>query len=368
MSNINTEITLTEEQTFAVESIKKWLDDPLGRIEFKLGGYAGTGKTTVIKFLLRELRPRFTVVVCAFTGKAVNVLDKKGVIAQTMHSLMYNVEPQFDGTVKFFKKNVLEDYLDLIIVDEASMISTDLYRDLLSFNRRYLFVGDPGQLEPIGDNPNLMASPDLVLSKIHRQAELSPIITLANNVRQGGKFGFTQINGLWVKAKEITSPEFLANDQVICAKNTTRRLFNDKIRIYKKLPPGEITIGEKLICLRNNITYGVYNGMIIFVDEITTTTFNAWIVKCHDEVGRKLLNLPIWMDPFVAPTNDKSPKIPKGVIWCDFGYAITCHKSQGSEWNSVLVWDEWLPPQVWDMKRWRYTAITRASEQLTYCI
>ena len=364
----NVDIELTEEQQFAVDSIKKWLEDPLGRVEFKLGGYAGTGKTTVVKFLLKILRPTHSIVVCAFTGKAVNVLGKKQVYAQTMHSLMYNVESQLDGTIKFFRKPILEACPDLIIVDEASMISTDLYRDLLSFNRRYLFVGDPGQLEPIGDNPNLMATPDLVLSKIHRQAELSPIITFANNVRQGEKFGLTKVDGLWIKAKEITSPEFLSNDQVICAKNATRKLFNDKIRIYKKLPPTEITVGEKLICLRNNLNYNVYNGMILFVDKIVAITFNAWICNCHDEVDRKLFNLPIWMDPFVSPLQDKQPKIPKNTVWCDFGYAITCHKSQGSEWDNVLVWNEWVHPKVWDMKRWQYTAITRASKNLTFCL
>ncbi len=366
--NTNLEIELTEEQQFAVDSIKKWLEDPLGQVEYKLGGYAGTGKTTVIKFLLKELRSTYSIVVCAFTGKAVNVLGKKQVIAQTMHSLIYNVEPQPDNTIKFFRKSILEADPDLIIIDEASMISSDLYRDLLSFGCRYLFVGDPGQLEPIGDNPNLMSTLDLVLSKIHRQAEMSPIITLANNVRQGQTVALTKVDGLWVKQKEITSPEFLSNDQVICAKNATRKLFNDKIRIYKKLPPTEITIGEKLICLRNNLNYGVYNGMILFVDKIVTTTFNSWIVNCHDEVDRKLYNLPIWMDPFVSPSLDKQPKIPKNTIWCNFGYAITCHKSQGSEWNKVLVWDEWMHPSIWDMKRWRYTAITRAAEELTYCI
>jgi ATP-dependent exoDNAse (exonuclease V) alpha subunit len=60
--------------------------------------------------------------------------------------------------------------------------------------------------------------------------------------------------------------------------------------------------------------------------------------------------------------------VPKDVVYCDFGYVITCHKSQGSEWDNVLVWDEYVPPQLWDMKRWRYTAITRAAKNLTYLI
>lgn len=366
---MNNDITLTEEQQLAVDTITKWLDDPLGRPEFKLGGYAGTGKTTVIKSLQKVLRHKYSIVVAAFTGKAVHVLGKKGVFAQTLHSLMYNVIENKDGTISFERKSFLESDPDVIIVDESSMISTDLYRDLLSFGRRYLFVGDPGQLEPIGDNPNLMAFPDLVLSKIHRQAESSPIITLANNVRQGLNLALTKVDGLWVKQKAITSPEFLSNDQVICAKNNTRKMFNEKIRLFKQFPPSRIVVGDKLIVLRNNMGYGVFNGMILFVDSIVSTTFNAWITDCHDEIGRKFLRLPVWIDPFLNPTAiDKNPKVPRTVVWVDFGYAITCHKSQGSEWGKVLVWDEWVHPKVWDNKRWRYTAITRASEQLTYCV
>ena len=359
-------ITLTEEQATAIDKIKAWLKDPLGAREYKLGGYAGTGKTTIIKVLLQELRREYMVIVCAFTGKAVHVLNKKGVWGQTIHSLLYTPIPLPDGSVKFERKTILEADPDLIICDEASMISTELYRDMLSYNRRYLFVGDPGQLEPVGDNPNLMAFPDLVLSKIHRQAESSPIITFANQVRQGGSLRVSKVDGLWIRPKEITSLEFLANDQVICAKNKTRKLFNEKIRLFKKFPPNQIVEGDKLIVLRNNVGYGVFNGMIIFIDKIISDKWDSWTCNVHDEVGKKLPSLPIWKDPFLNPAQEKFDKVPRTVVYCDYGYAITCHKSQGSEWDKVLVWDEWMPPKVWDMKRWRYTAITRTAEQLTY--
>jgi exodeoxyribonuclease-5 len=361
------EIIPTEEQQLAIDTIVKWMDDPSSR-EFKLGGYAGTGKTTVIKSLLKSLDPKLRTTVSAFTGKAVHVLSKKHIYAQTLHSLMYDVEVLRGGGVTFHKKYKLEGDPSLVIVDESSMLSTDLYRDLSSYKKKYLFVGDPGQLEPVGDNPNLMAKPDLVLSKIHRQAEKSPIIHLANQVRLGGSVK-TDLNTdeLTIRNKNIMASDFTKNDQIICARNATRTSLNNKIRLFRKLPDKQITIGEKLIVLRNNLSFNVFNGLILFVDEIKLDVATHWTVNAHDETDKKYNNLPIWKKPFVEPLK-KDAYIPKEWVHCDFAYVITCHKSQGSEWDSVMVIDEWMPPQVWDMKRWRYTAITRAAKKLTYCI
>ena len=118
---------LTDEQEHALNVIIEFVKSKNGQ-EFRLGGYAGTGKTTVIKALQYELRHigAFSVV-SAFTGKAVNVLQRKGVSAQTLHSLMYDaqIDPE-DGSVTFTRKSSLKSNPELVIVDEASMISTDL--------------------------------------------------------------------------------------------------------------------------------------------------------------------------------------------------------------------------------------------------
>lgn len=365
-------ITLSDEQQHAVELILTWMADDLGAREFKLGGYAGTGKTTIIKFIIVELSRKYSIVTCAFTGKACNVLQRKGVVSQTMHSLMYDVDidPK-TGEVSFNKKYSL--IPELIIVDEASMISTDLYKDLLSFNKKYLFVGDPGQLPPVGDNPNLMAKPDFTLSKIHRQAESSPIITLATQIRNGGALTICQKPGLTIRKKILDSIEALTCDQLIVARNKTRVQFNDAIRLAKKLEPKTIVEGEKLICLRNNRNFSTFNGMILYVKKIhgTIKSRKTWTecinCDCEDEVGIKYNALPIWRKPFIEPLDEK--EYPKSdTVHCTYGYVITCHKSQGSEWDKVLIWDEWMPPQVWDMKRWRYTAITRAAKELIFNI
>lgn len=366
-------LVLTEEQNEAIERIIEWYTNGNNQ-EFHLGGYAGTGKTTIIRVLRERLKARTCL--CAFTGKAVNVLQRKGLTdAATIHSTIYNVIPLRNGGFQFELRGSIEGRPDLIIVDEASMISRELYKDLCSFNLPMLFVGDPGQLEPVGDNPNLMAHTDFVLSKIHRQAELSPIIGFASAIRLGTRtvndypFDGEQ---LLIRPKVGMDMEILVGaDQVICARNRTRVDGNMKFRDHMKRPRTIIGIGDKIIVLRNNPTFNVFNGMILFVDEVLEQTSLYFKLNAHDEIDRKFNDLYIWREPFEKDL-PKEFKIPtykdRQLVYCDWGYVITCHKSQGSEWNNVIVWDEWMPAKVWDMKRWRYTAITRAAKKLTYCL
>lgn len=365
-------LVLTAEQQTAVEKIIDWAKIPREiQPHFHLGGYAGTGKTTVSKTFVRELSKDYNIAVVAFTGKAVNVLQRKGVSACTAHSLMYDVVEDQDGATSFVRKPFIPGDIDIIVWDEASMISTELFNTLLSFNKKVVFIGDPGQLEPVGDNPNLMKHNDYTLTKILRQAESSPILSLATSVRLGGavKAVVEDPESLVIKTKAISSPELLDADQCICAKNQTRHKFNEALRKFKGFKD-TIVEGEKLICLRNNTSLGVFNGMLLWVDKIVNDWRDRWIINCHDEDDRKLRRLPIWKDPFLIPDFDKQKdiRVPKTVVYCDYGYVVTCHKSQGSEWDHVWVYDEWMPPSVWDMKRWRYTAITRASRKLTYCL
>ena len=248
------------------------------------------------------------------------------------------------------------------------MISTDLYRDLKSFGIKLLFIGDPGQLEPVGDNPNLMKSPNYVLSKIHRQAEGNPIIALASGVRNGTAVRLVPLQHnahVFIKPK-FTDAELLCSaDQVICAKNATRSLLNSRIRAHLNHPSGTIIPGDKLICLRNNRQFRMFNGLICTVESIERDYFDHWICNLRDEADVLYENIPVWKAPLVGNL-DPGTQPPRGLLYFDFGYAITCHKSQGSEWPHVLVYDEVMFKT--DMRRWRYTAITRASEKLTYCI
>lgn len=359
--NVKVELCLTEEQDQAIDTVKSWLTS--GNPQFKLGGYAGTGKTTLIKYLLRELKKN--VLCCAFTGKACHVLNRKGVPAQTIHSLIYNVIELKKGEMTFELKQSLESSPNFIIIDEASMISGELYKDLCSFNIPLLFIGDPGQLEPIGDNPNLMKTPDFVLSKILRQEAENPIIKLATDIRLGGKLSSINLEQLVVKSKAgFGTKHALTADQIICAKNKTRCNMNLAIRNTLGHSQGELVVGDKIICLRNNRVLGIFNGQIFFVEKVLSETYDSWKVEVRDELDNKR-TLPIFKTPFKEEV-DKDLYIPKQFAYCDYAYVITCHKSQGSEWDNVIVYDEWMPPQIWDMKRWRYTAITRAAKKLTY--
>lgn len=362
------QIVLTEEQLVAINKIEAWFTTGTPNAnEFKLGGYAGTGKTTIIKDIIKRFREKkHDVMLCAFTGKAVHVLQKKGLAqAVTIHSSIYNCEIQKDGTYTFYLKSRLEGSPDLIIVDEASMISTDLYNDLRSFGIPILFVGDPGQLEPVGDNPNLMLRPDFVLSKIHRQAAESPIITLANNVRLGGLFAVApnQDKAIIKQKKNLTVQDMLRVSQVICAKNATRNALNRQCRSHKGFPAMSFAPDEKLIVLKNNRNFAVFNGMILYLVAVKRETYDAWVCDLQDELGNTYRDLPVWKRPFQGELK-KGEYANNKVVHMDFAYAITCHKSQGSEWSHVLLYDEFMPPQVWDMKRWRYTGITRAAEKI----
>lgn len=377
-------IVLTTEQEEAVARIKAWheaagrnRDSNAATAEYRLGGYAGTGKTTVIKTIKALFEKDMCVSVAAFTGKAVNVLQRKGIRASTLHALMYRCEV-INRVLHWHKRDRFEIEPGLIICDESSMINRELYEDLKSFGIPILFVGDPGQLEPVGDNPNLMKTPDFVLTKIHRQAEKSPIITLANSIRIGGSYpAYCEGDELVIQPKGRMDPD--AIDQMICATNAVRKDGNDQYRRVKKLAPLPLVENEKIIVLKNNRDLGIFNGMIMFVTKIIEDKSDHWLVNAKDEIDRQFPEIPIWKRPYEDDQfdKDKNPIVPRVKLKdgsnvqqavSTYGYVITCHKSQGSEWDRVLVLDSWMPPKVWDMRRWRYTAITRAAKKLIYCV
>jgi len=373
------DITLSEDQTQVFDSLVSWLyeDDSNKPLERTLGGYAGTGKTTLIKKLIETNRTRgddkLRIAVAAFTGKAAFVLQSKGIYASTLHRLLYDVRKEFGEPPTFQLKHKKDFNYDMIIVDEASMISAALYKDLAYFQVPILFVGDMGQLEPIGDNPNIMASPDLTITKIHRQAEKSAIIMASKDIREGkhiadGTYNWGEVvvtSDFYAQDSHILDPKF---EQIICAKNATRVSSNTKIRTHLGYPDDPV-VGDRLICLKNNYEYGVFNGMIAVIDEIIDKDYDTLTANLLLENGEPLSDVLIskqYFNSFKGYEYDRSNRAPRRMTFWDFGYAITCHKSQGSEWDNVLVLVESLWPG-YDVKRWLYTAVTRASNHLTIC-
>lgn len=354
-------IELTEEQRNAADMAIDFLKFNNGKL-FRIGGYAGTGKTTIAKAIVAEVKAE--PMVCAFTGKAAHVLRNKGLrTAGTIHRTIYKYN-EFTGE---FEKVRRPDG-DYFLIDEGSMISSDLWDDVQSFGLPVILIGDPGQLEPVGNNPNLMANADVVLERIHRQAESSNIIQMANAVRHGWEIEpITGCDDLEILPRHAFFENLKWADQVLCGFNRTRVSANGFARSQKGFSE-ILEEGEKIVVLRNDRELGVFNGQMFNVDRIIKIGKREIIADLSDEAGDRRRRIPIWNGHF----NQRKPidfdymKRIRNMVIADYGYAVTVHKFQGSEADRVLVMDEQCG--VWDAKRWRYTAITRAAKELRYCL
>jgi len=341
---------------------------------FKLGGFAGTGKTTLLKYVIEDLSELGRCAVMAPTGRAANVLCNKGVNATTIHRYLYELIN--DHPIEFRLKDTVE--AAFFIIDESSMLSTPIMADLLSFQKPILFVGDPAQLEPVGDDAKAMHKPDFVLTQIHRTMEDSDIIKFATRLRSSGAHPSTlqrefeqslphnaNSNLSFRASNTIKRSEWLNFDQIIVGTNKTRARFN---QTFKKSLEALPVADDKLICLKNDYTCGVFNGEIFIV----TPDKDGDIYGQDSDTGFNIIHLraedgsvnwyPFWEEYFFDQSLNPLYK-SKGQVWFDYAYAITCHKSQGSEWDNVAVVDEAFgnPPN-----RWRYTAATRAAKNLTW--
>lgn len=357
------------DQRQVLESVRTWLGT--GEKILTFGGFAGTGKTTLIKEIVSWL-PNTAVV--AYTGKAVSVLRRKGVRkAQTLHSLLYRVcGEDEEGDPIFSRRMTLETpdlrAPDLVIVDEASMINQRMHEDLEILARKILYVGDHGQLEPIGYDPGLMKDPIIKLEKIHRQAEGSEILRYAHHLRKGmdpfdwdkpSEDSDVQISNRWPK----NIHEF---DAVLVGLNSTRHGMNRHIREERGYTGMLPTPGETLICLTNNSHFGIFNGLQVVVKECVQRDDDTAQLRFIDDEGYDR-QVPIYLPQL--GTSEKFYRdefIREGLGLFDWGYALTVHKSQGSEFERVCVIEGNL--HNWNKARWRYTAATRAAKHLTYVV
>jgi exodeoxyribonuclease-5 len=374
-------MNLSEDQQAALTAIRAWIATPGETMT--LAGLAGTGKTTIINELLKSLKG--TVSVCAFTGKAASVLRSKGVYdACTIHKLIYMPETRcrkcdvvIDGNKACFtchsKKHLKVKFVrvpfvdsDLVIVDEASMVNAWISEDLESLSSKVLYVGDHGQLEPIGDDPGIMSEPDIRLEKIHRQAEKSPIIQFAHHVRAGKYPSSWEWNTdeVWVHQNEKpTGTKLNEFDIVLCGYNNTRVAVNRAIRRIRGFEGGLPRAGERLICLQNDTELGVFNGLLVTVKSRRGSDGYPKY-DLEDDAGEFYFDVP--MHPEQFGQERKLDDRQKGLGMFDFGYCLTTHKSQGSEWEKVAVLEQIA--RTWDSARWRYTAATRASKRLEWWI
>lgn len=362
--------SFTQQQGKGIEQVLAWVKRPHGPQVFRFFGYAGTGKTFCAMHIASEVGGN--VLFAAFTGKAALVMRSKGCSdARTIHSLIYRAEQDlFTGKVTF-KLNKDSDLTkaELLIVDECSMVGDDLAKDLLSFGVKILVLGDPFQLPPVkGAGYFIDAAPDVMLTDIRRQAADNPIIRMSIDIREGRKLQQgTYDNSAIIHRDALTADIVLGADQVIVGRNDTRRTYNQRIRELQGIESAYPIVGDRLICLQNDKDKGLLNGSQWEVSktENLTNCVNS-TVESLDGLTSVPVDIRVLKDFYTA--RDEAIKAIPWKLRKDFdeftyGYAITCHKSQGSQWDAVTVFDE---SRVFreHADKWLYTAITRAAESV----
>lgn len=368
------------QQAQALDAVGVWLKRKDSKI-FRLFGYAGTGKTTLARHFAEGVKGN--VLFAAFTGKAAQVLRAKGAHnARTLHSLIYRPRGADETKDELTGKTSLVPTFslnrespvaqaDLIIVDECSMVDEKLGSDLLSFGTPVLVLGDPGQLPPVSGGGFFTESePDFLLTEIHRQARDNPIIRLALDAREGrelpfGDYGKARIVSRRDMDKQTMAEMVLAANQVLIGTNRSRRLYNQRLRDLKNFTATYPQAGDKMVCLRNDPAKGLLNGSLWQVVQSSRETVKPGInllVKPEEEAGGmvKIKLLKAAFDPSAAET---PWQLKKRYDDFDYGYALTVHKAQGSQWDKVVLFDETYAFRE-SASRWLYTAITRAAEEL----
>lgn len=399
-------LEFSPDQRAAIDAIRQWADS--GREHFRLGGLAGTGKTSISALLPQLLGTSLQF--AAPTGRAASVLTKKmGIEARTLHSLLYVAESstQHDRDCKCSEDHTLrneagecideegrrlvcmrvgcicpssirwvkrteamepEPMADILVIDEASMVGQLLYSDVCELPCRKIWVGDYGQLPPVMDGRGVLSESNLdaKLVQIHRQQgdpAGSNIVDLAHAVRTYGREAARAWEGpgVTVKSMPISAAKLKADPDrmVICWKNSTRVRQNAQMRARLGYTD-PLVVGDKVICLRNNRDAMVFNGQMGIIKEITGETKFVYKAVVAMEDGN------VFTGDLVKAQFGQEKTINDGYgALFDYGYCITAHKSQGSESDEVVVLMEGYQDMGAGDPRWAYTAITRAKKSLT---
>ncbi len=354
------------EQDRALKAVDDWLRKGESQV-FRLFGYAGAGKTTLARHVASHADGE--VAFAAFTGKAAYVMRNKGCAgASTIHSLIYRPtgdEDEDEGPSFTLRRDAPAAKADLIIIDECSMVDEDLGRDLLSFGNPVLVLGDPAQLPPVkGGGFFTEGEPDFMLTEIHRQAADNPIIRLSMEIREGREPEATGDTLTYMTRREIDAETILDCDQVLVGTNKTRRKFNERIRELKGHTEATPEAGEKLVCLRNKKSKGLLNGGIWTVTLKKSARGQKARLMVKPEEGGKSVAITVPIACFTEGPEAVPFTQRRYADEFDFGYALTVHKAQGSQWDNVVLFDEsWAFRE--HSRAWLYTAVTRAAEHLT---
>ncbi len=356
------------QQDAALVAVSNWLKDRNGAQVFRLFGWAGTGKTTLAKHLASGLN---SVKYAAFTGKAALAMRKRGCRgASTIHSLIYTLVSEDEGEPHFIlDRESPAASADLIVIDEVSMVDEVLAEDLLSFGTKILVLGDPFQLPPVqGTGFFIAEEPDIMLTEIHRQAAENPIVQLSLDIRNGarlqrGAYGDSKVIG----RDDVEQDEVMLADQVLVGRNKTRIDYNNRLRELKGLPPITPVLGDKIVCLRNNPRKKLLNGQIFIVSEVKRKNAGKLeMMLLPEDAGPATPEVKVktHLDFFTGADEQMAWAVRRQFDEFTFGYALTVHKAQGSQWDHVYLFDESFAFRE-DGRRWLYTGVTRAVDRIT---
>lgn len=403
--NRNMTIELNAEQLAADKKICQWFRSSTRQV-FVLTGFAGTGKTSLLKHTVCEslgLEANATAAFVTPTGKAATVLIKKGINACTVHRLIYQsiVEQQevvLNGKkikvdkLTFRRRENIDKAIKLIVLDEASMVSDDVLFDILNFGVKVLLCGDDAQLPPVEGFNTYLKSPDFCLRTIVRQQQDNPIIRLSELAREGSRipYGHYGDRAFVLPARTFNGEKrkriLLKAEQIICGLNRTRARINGEVREYKGFH-GLPQNGEKLICTVNNweqyidveMKFNMVNGIIgtaidPFIDASNCIGFTRFKPDFLDEICPEALpfDAGIFLNgeyryrhgDYFERFDENGEAVGAFTLnRFEYGYCISCHKAQGSEFDSAVIFDESYAFKE-DSNRWLYTAITRAKNKL----
>ena len=396
---------LTADQLEAGKLIEDWFLHSTKQI-FVLAGYAGTGKTTILKHVVCEklnLTPDDSAAFVTPTGKAATVLIRSGIPAATLHKLIYQSiteekKIELNGKIitveklSFKRRDSIDKSIKLIVLDEASMVSDEVLYDLTEFGVKLLLCGDNAQLPPVEGLNGFLTEPDYTLKTIVRQQLGNPIIKLSEMAREGKFIPYGNYGGSCVvMSKRILTGEkrkraLLHADQIICGTNKTRVQINDEVRKMKGL--GQFPEnGDKLICTLNNwetfidseMRFNLVNGIIgtvkqPFYDFEKSIGFIQFKPEFLEDFCPEALPIDLGIfesgyyrykrGDYFEKTDESGQAVSAFILnRFEYGYCISCHKAQGSEFDNVIIFDESYAFKE-DKNRWLYTAITRAKKKL----
>lgn len=381
---------LSPDKQKILRQLFKWLINPFKRSQYvTLGGYAGTGKTTLVAFFreyLHKKNKKLKVAFVSYTGKAARVLQQKlkehktlhkQDFVGTIHSLVYSPVVNDREEITGWKRKE-EIKADLIIIDEASMVDASIWQDLLEYGIPIIAIGDHGQLPPIQGSFNLMDRPHLKLETIHRQAKENPIIELSFQARMHGTIlpGKYGLNIQKIDRQNSDSQEqigellekFDLDTLILCGYNSTRMKLNQHLRNVRGFESPNPSARDRVICLRNNHQKNIFNGMLGTIHSIHKENDDWYYAEIAMDGEDRLFKGLISVQQFGSTTalnfGKKRSQVMNGDLF-DFGYALTVHKAQGSQAKRVILFEERFKQMDDDMwKRWLYTAVTRAEKEL----